>query len=387
MRKICVVTGTRAEYGLLYWLMKGIQDDPDLELQVVATGTHLVPRFGETVREIEADGFVLAGRVDMLLASDSAEGVGKSLGLGTIGFAETFARLRPDAVVLLGDRFETLAAAQAALVARIPTVHLHGGELTRGAFDDAIRHAVTKMASLHFVAHRAYRDRVIQLGEVPETVHEVGPACIDALTREPLLCGENLDKALGFPLVAPVGVVTYHPETLCPLSPDEQIGVLLGALEGVPWGTWVFTGSNADTGGTCVREQTLAFCARHGERCRFVESLGRRLYPALVAASDVVLGNSSSGILEAPLLGTPTVNVGDRQKGRLRSPTVLDVPFDVGRIREALSCCLDPVMKEQARRQREEACLRSPAAEMVRILRTWKPSGTKGFYDLPCGRD
>ncbi|EFQ24231.1 UDP-N-acetyl-D-glucosamine 2-epimerase, UDP-hydrolysing [Aminomonas paucivorans DSM 12260] len=387
MRKICVVTGTRAEYGLLYWLMREIQAAGDLELQVVATGTHLVPRFGETVREIEADGFAIAGRVDMLLASDSAEGVGKSLGLGTIGFAETFARLRPDVVVLLGDRFETLAAAQAALVARIPVAHLHGGELTQGAFDDAIRHAVTKMASLHFVSYPVYRDRVIQLGEVPETVHEVGPACIDSLTREPLLGREDLEKKLGFPLVAPVGVVTYHPETLCSLSPDEQVRVLLGALEGFPWGTWVFTGSNADTGGTCIREQILAFCARHGEPCRFVESLGRRLYPALVAASDVVLGNSSSGIVEAPLLGTPTVNVGDRQKGRLRPPTVLDVPFDAGRIREALSFCLESAMKGQARRQREEACRRNPAAEMVRILRTWKPGGTKGFYDLPRGRD
>jgi UDP-hydrolysing UDP-N-acetyl-D-glucosamine 2-epimerase len=323
-RKVCVVTGTRAEYGLLYWLLREIEADPALELQLVVTGMHLSPEFGMTIRQIEADEFPIADRVEMLLSSDTPVGIAKAIGLGVIGFADVFARLRPDVLVVLGDRFEILAAAQAALVARIPIAHLHGGETTEGAFDEAIRHSVTKMAYLHFVASEPYRRRVIQLGEDPTRVFNVGTPGLDHVRRTPRLGRAEVEDFLGFALDAPLFVVTYHPATLSDDSAMEPLNELFRALLRFPDARFVFTKSNADTGGRAINRAVDHFVESYPNRARAFAALGLPRYHSLLAVADIVVGNSSSGLTEAPALGVPTVNVGDRQKGRLRAASVID---------------------------------------------------------------
>lgn len=323
-RRICIVTGSRADFGLLSPVMKAVAEDDRLELQVVATGSHLAPVHGETVREIEAAGFTVAARVEMLLSSDSGTGVAKSIGLGTIGLADAYDRLRPHIVVLLGDRFETLAAAQAAMALRIPIAHIHGGEATYGLIDEAIRHAVTKMAHLHFVAAEPYRRRVIQLGEEPGRVYDFGAPGLDAVRATAIASRSDLEQALGFALGQPALLVTYHPVTLVPSGTDQAFRALVGALDRFPDSTVLFTRSNADTRGSDLNRLIDDYAASQPGRVRVATSLGSRLYLAAVSHCDVVVGNSSSGLYEAPLLGTPTVNIGDRQAGRLKPASVID---------------------------------------------------------------
>ena len=325
-RKICIVTGTRAEYGLLYWLMKEIGNDPDLQLQVIATGMHLAPEFGLTYRHIETDGFAIDAKVEMLLSSDTPVGIIKSIGVGVIGFADALERLAPDMLVVLGDRFEILAAAQAAMVARIPIAHLHGGETTEGAFDEGIRHSITKMAQWHFVAAEPYRKRVIQLGEVPERVFNVGAPGLDHLDHLEWLDRAQLEADLGTTLRKPLFVVTYHPVTLKDESPLAAMEELLGALGEFPDATVIFTHPNADTGGRALAHRIEAWVAEHADRTKAFVSLGQQRYLSLMRESDVVIGNSSSGLIEAPALARATVNLGDRQAGRLKAASVIDAP-------------------------------------------------------------
>lgn len=323
-RRICIVTGSRAEYGLLRPVIDGLLADPALELQLVVTGMHLSAEFGSTWREIEADGIPIAARVEMLLGSDTAVGVTKSTGLGMIGFADAFARLGPDIVVLLGDRFEILAAATAALLAAIPVAHLHGGETTEGAFDEAIRHAVTKMAQLHFVAARPYRDRVIQLGEAPERVFEVGGLGVDAIGRIARMSRDELEADLGVDLARRSLLITFHPVTLDAGSAEDQLRALLAALDDCEAGTTlIFTMPNADTGGRALRALVEDFVADRPDAHAFA-SLGQRRYLSLLGEVDAVIGNSSSGLAEAPSFGIGTVNIGDRQTGRLKASSVID---------------------------------------------------------------
>lgn len=341
MRKICVVTGTRAEYGLLYWLLREIEADDALELQLAVTGMHLSPEFGMTVEAIEADGFEVTERVEMLLSSDTPVGIAKAIGLGTIGFSDAFARLRPDVVVVLGDRFEVLAAAQAALVMKIPIAHIHGGETTEGAFDEAIRHSITKMAHLHFVAAAPYRRRVIQLGEAPDRVFDVGAPGLDHIRRTDLLDRGAFESAIGFELGVPTFLITYHPVTLSHRSVEEGFGELLHALDHFPSARILFTKTNADTGGRVINELMDGYETEHPQRVRTYTSLGQQRYLSALGLADVVIGNSSSGIIEAPSFGVPTVNIGPRQKGRLRACSVIDCATDekaiVAAIRRALS--------------------------------------------------
>ena len=323
-RRICIVTGSRAEYGLLRPVIDGVLADPALELQLVATGMHLSSEFGSTWREIEGDGIPIAARVEMLLGSDTAVGVTKSTGLGMIGFADAFARLDPNIVVLLGDRFEILAAATAALLAAIPVAHLHGGEITEGAFDEAIRHAVTKMAQLHFVAARPYRDRVIQLGEAPERVFEVGGLGVDAIGRIARMSRDELEADLGVDLAQRSLLITFHPVTLDAGSAEDQLRALLAALDDCEAGTTlIFTMPNADTGGRALRAIVEAYAAERPNVHAFA-SLGQRRYLSLLGEVDGVVGNSSSGLLEAPSFGIGTVNIGDRQAGRLKASSIID---------------------------------------------------------------
>jgi UDP-N-acetylglucosamine 2-epimerase (non-hydrolysing)/GDP/UDP-N,N'-diacetylbacillosamine 2-epimerase (hydrolysing) len=339
-RKICVVTGSRAEYGLLYWLLKEVDSDPDLQLQIVATGMHLSPEFGFTYREIAADGFTIDAKVEMLLSSDTPVGVTKSMGVGLIGFADALDRLQPDILVVLGDRFEILAAAQAAVMARIPIAHIHGGETTEGVFDEGIRHATTKMAQWHFVAAEPYRKRVIQLGEASDRVFNFGAPGLDHLQYLEWMDRLSLEKSLAIKLNATVFLVTYHPATLGQKEPVMAMDELLAALTEFPDATVILTYPNADTGGRALIERIDQWVATNKHRTKAFVSLGQQRYLSLLREADVIIGNSSSGLTEAPALKTATVNVGDRQKGRLKASSVIDALEEKSSIVSAINKAL-----------------------------------------------
>jgi GDP/UDP-N,N'-diacetylbacillosamine 2-epimerase (hydrolysing) len=341
-RKICVVTGARAEFGLLRWLMQEIQHEPELELQVLATGMHLSPEFGLTYREIEQAGFVINAKVEMLLSADTASAVTKSMGLGLISYADAFDRLAPDLIVVLGDRFEIFAATAAALIAGIPVAHLHGGETTEGAFDEAIRHSITKMSHLHFVAAEEYRRRVIQLGEQPERVFLVGGLGIDAIKRIKLLDREALEESLGFKFGPRNLLITFHPVTLDgQISSGQQMSELLAALGDLDDTHLLFTMPNADTGGRELASMLNQFAATR-QNVRVYTSLGQLRYLSCMKYVDAVVGNSSSGLAEAPSMGIATINIGDRQKGRLSASSVINCEPTQQSISEALSTVFDP---------------------------------------------
>lgn len=336
MKKICVMTGTRAEYGLLKPLMKKIQDDSELELQIVATGMHLSPEFGLTYREIEQDGFEIAERNEMLLSSDTPNGITKSVGLGMIGFADIFTRVMPDMVVILGDRYEMLAAAAAALIHRIPIAHIHGGELTLGAMDDAIRHSITKMSTLHFASTEEYRKRIIQLGESPERVFCVGALGVENIKLQKLMGREELARSIGFSLDRPYVVITFHPVTLEKHTAEKQFGNLLTALEGFKEYHIIFTKANADTDGRIINQMIDRFVEEHKEVSVAYTSLGMVKYLSTIQYCEMVIGNSSSGIMEAPSFHIPTVNIGSRQEGRVRGESIIDCGWTTGEIMRAV---------------------------------------------------
>jgi len=322
-RKICVITGTRAEYGLLRWVMQGIKDDPELTLQIIATGMHLSPEFGLTYQAIEQDGFRIDRKVEMLTSSDTSVGIAKSMGLGLIGFADALNELRPDLIVVLGDRFEIFAAVATALVARIPVAHLHGGEMTKGAFDEALRHSITKMSHLHFVAAEEYRQRVIQLGEQPERIFLVGGLGIDNIKRLKLLDRAGLEASLGFKLGQKNLLITFHPVTLEEATAADQMTELLAALAELQDTQLIFTMPNADTDGRGLIKMVEQFVAQH-TNARAYTSLGQLRYLSCIAHVDGVVGNSSSGLLEVPSFKKGTINIGDRQRGRLQAASVIN---------------------------------------------------------------
>lgn len=323
-RRIAVITGTRAEYGLLRELLLLIKQNDQSLLQLVVTGMHLSHEFGLTYRHIESDGFKIDAKVEMLLSSDTAVGIAKSVGLGVIGFADTFDRLQPDIIVVLGDRFEMLAAATAAMLLKIPISHIHGGELSTGALDDSIRHSITKMSHLHFTAAKAYRERVIQLGERPENVFNVGAPGVERLKRLPLLSQQDLENTLGFRLKKPLFLVTFHPETAIKENVECQCDSLFSAIERFKDATVIVTKSNADEAGRRINQYIDAYAKNHKKRIHVFDSLGNLNYLSVMKLASVIIGNSSSGIIEAPSLKIPTVNIGRRQEGRLRADSVID---------------------------------------------------------------
>lgn len=323
MRTVCVVSGTRADFGLLQWVMHGICREPSLKLQTIATGMHLSPEFGLTYREIEASGFNLDRKLEILTSSDSAPGITKAIGLGVIAFADAFSELKPDIVLVLGDRFEIFAAATAAMIAGIPIAHLHGGEITEGAFDDAIRHAITKMAHLHFVAAESYRKRVIQMGEAPERVFLSGGLGVDTIRKTTLLNRDDFEKSIDFKLGKKNLLVTFHPVTLEPGAAPAQMAELLKALDSLQDTHLILTMPNADTGGRELIGMVERFVATRSHAKAFT-SLGQLRYLSCMAHVDGVVGNSSSGLAEAPSFKKGTINIGDRQRGRLKAPSVID---------------------------------------------------------------
>lgn len=345
-RKICVVTGGRADYGLLIELLRDIENNSALTLQLVVSGMHLSAQFGMTIDAIEADGFEIAARVDMLQPGDDALAVSSSVAAGLNGFAEAFDVLCPDIVVVLGDRFEIFAAATAAMIARIPVAHIHGGEVTEGAIDDAIRHAISKMAHLHFVSAAAYRDRVIQLGEDPTRVFLVGAPGLDNLRDMTFLSRAELEADLGMALNAPLLLMTYHPATLQDDYAEQGMQALTQALELFPEATVVFTGVNADPGHARISEIIATFAETHPTHVGSFASLGQRRYLSLMKLADVVVGNSSSGIIEAPALATPTVNIGNRQAGRLRAASIIDCTETVDSIGQGISQAMSDKFKD-----------------------------------------
>jgi len=340
-RRIAVVTGSRADYGLLRGILSRLKRADDVDLCVIACGMHLMPKFGETWRAIEADGFPIAARVDLRLDDDRAETVARGTGIGLSGFADALPKLAPDLLVVLGDRFEIFAAAAAATLLNIPIAHIHGGEITAGAFDDAIRHAITKMACVHFVAAEPYRQRVIQMGENPQFVFNVGAPGLDLAAETPVLDRSTLLRQLGIDGPERFLLITLHPVTARPGEDAANVAALLGALSQIADRSFVFTGVNADPGYRMIDDAIRAFVAARPGRALLFASLGGERYWSALRLADAVVGNSSSGIAEAPAVGTPTINIGDRQKGRLRAASVIDCPADQAAILAALRSILD----------------------------------------------
>lgn len=385
MKKVCVVTGTRAEYGLLKPFIEKINNDSELKLQLVVTGMHLSPEFGLTYKEIERDGFEIAERNEMLLSSDTSNGITKSIGLGMIGFADIFTRITPDIVVILGDRYEALAAATAAMIHRIPIAHIHGGELTLGAVDDVIRHSITKMSTLHFASTEEYRKRIIQLGESPERVFSVGALGVENVKKQQLLSKEELAKSMGFSLDQPYFVVTFHPVTLEDNTAENQFEDLLAALDCFKEYSVIFTKANADTDGRIINQKIDKYVNQNKDRTIAVTSLGMARYLSALKYCEMVIGNSSSGIIEAPSFKIPTVNIGDRQLGRTRAVSVIDCGNSTEDIVAAINTA--KALKERNRLddvinpyEGEETSQR-----MVSIIRKHVLSGVqvkKVFYDI-----
>lgn len=387
-RKICVITGTRAEYGLLRWVMQGIKDDPELALQIIVTGMHLSPEFGLTYQVIEQDGFQIDRKVEMLTSSDTSVGIAKSMGLGLIGFADALNELQPDLIVVLGDRFEIFSAVAAALVARIPVAHLHGGEATEGAFDEALRHSITKMSHLHFVAAEEYRQRVIQLGEQPDHVFLVGGLGIDNIKRLQLLDRAALEASLDFKLGTKNLLITFHPVTLETLTAADQLEELLAALATLNDTQLIFTLPNADTDGRALIKRVEQFVAQH-TNARAYTSLGQLRYLSCIAQVDGVVGNSSSGLAEVPSFKKGTINIGDRQRGRLQATSVINCEPSHDSIAAALDQLYSTEFQASLRHVINPYGEGGASAKVVNILKHNAIAGIvkKFFYDISINID
>lgn len=325
MRSICIVTATRAEYGLMRPLMHALRRNSALfKLQILVTGAHLSPEFGYTYKQIEEDGFVIDEKVEMLLSADSGTSIVKSMGLGMIGFSDVLQRLNPDGIVILGDRYEMLSLATSASVLKIPILHLHGGEITEGAYDNAFRHAISKLSHVHFTSTEEHRHRVIQMGENPSCVFNVGAIGIDNIKKLPLIPKDRLSEELGVQWKNKIYQITYHPETLSNIPSQELFTQLLDAVDEIEDATLIFTKSNADTDGRIINKMIDDYVLNNENKAKAFTSLGALRFLSLLAISDGIIGNSSSGIIEAPSLKIPTINIGDRQKGRMQSTSVIN---------------------------------------------------------------
>ena len=387
-RKICVVTGSRAEYGILRNLMAAIKADPELQLQVIATNQHLSKLQGETYKEIERDGLTIDYKVYMAddEAPDNANSTAKSISRGVSGFAEAFDALHPDLLLILGDRYEMLGVASTALVYKIPIAHLHGGEITEGAFDDAIRHAISKMSHLHFTSTEAYRNRVIQLGEQPERVFNVGALGVENVVKNDFMPKEEIESSLNFQLTDKCFLCTYHPVTLSNMSSEVQVLNLLEALDNYKDYHIIFTYSNSDTNSQIIIKRIQEYVDKNADRCMFIPSLGQRRYFSALKHMTAVLGNSSSGIIEVPSFGIPTLDIGDRQKGRIAADSVIHCGYSVEEIKEGLEKVMEYGQQLKANSQQLDNPYHKDgtSAAILNTIKTYPLENLvqKSFYDL-----
>ena len=383
MRKICVITGTRAEFGLLRPLIELINKDAELQLQLIATGMHLSPEFGYTLDEITAAGFVVDKKVECLLSSDTSVGVSKTIALAISGFADALEALQSDLVVVLGDRTEILGAVIVAGMANIPIAHLHGGETTEGAYDEAIRHSITKFSHLHFTSTEVYRKRVIQLGEQPDTVFNVGAIGLDSIKKLKLLNREAFEKSIDFKLKKKNVLITYHPVTLEKEAPIQTFENILQALDELPDTGLIFTHANSDKNGRIINKMITDYVNNNKNKAVAFKSLGQLCYLSALQFIDFVIGNSSSGILEVPAFHIPTINIGDRQKGRINCKSVINSTNTLEDIRKSITFALNKQFREKIQQQ-ESPYGNGTAAE--KILKVIKEHSTislkKSFYNI-----
>lgn len=383
-KKICVVTGTRAEYGLMYWLLKLLEEDKDVTLQLIVTGMHLSPEFGLTYREIEKAGFHIDKKIEMLLSSDTEVGISKSMGLAQISFSEAFEELKPNVVVLLGDRFEIFSAASAAMIVKIPIGHIHGGETTEGAVDESIRHAITKMSHLHFTATEIYRNRVVQMGEDPKKVFNVGTPGLDNIYHSKLLDRQEFEESIAFTLNKINLLITFHPVTLENKTSRHQFEELLAAISEMESTHFIFTKPNADANGRIIIQLIDDFVARNPERsCSFI-SLGHLRYLSALKHVDVILGNSSSGLTEAPSFKVATVDIGDRQKGRIKAESVISCKPQRESIADSIKKALSADFQNKLSKVRNPYGEGGASAKIVEILKNYDYSEIlkKQFFDI-----
>ena len=383
--RVAIITGTRAEFGIFHPLLAALEADARFDVGLIVTGTHLEERFGMTVRNIEAEGHRVLARVPLPLDADSDLGIARATGAAVAGIAEALAAEKPDLVVVLGDRYETLAAATAALLLRIPLAHLHGGEITEGAIDDSIRHAITKMATLHFTASEQYRRRVIQLGEKPDRVFAVGALGVDNALHTQIVPTDTLAADLGFRFEFPTALVTFHPVTLGETPGIQQLEELLGAFDALPHMRVLVTMPNADAGNREIAERIESWVAANSGRAKAFASLGRVRYLSALVACDVVVGNSSSGIIEAPSFGKPTVDVGDRERGRARAASIAHCEPERTAIVAAIEHALTPEARASALEVSNPYGDGHAAERIVAVLSELTPSDLttrKHFYDV-----
>ncbi|MBS1492827.1 MAG: UDP-N-acetylglucosamine 2-epimerase (hydrolyzing) [Bacteroidetes bacterium] len=379
--KICIATGTRAEYGLLNPLMTLIKKDKNLELQIIATAMHLSPEFGMTVNEIEKDGFKVTEKIEMLLSADTDTAIVKAMGLAMISASDVFNRLKPDLLVILGDRYEMMALATSAYLMNIPIAHIAGGETTEGAFDEGIRHSITKMSSLHFAATEIYKKRIIQLGENPKSVYNVGALGLDNIKNLKLISKKDLEKDLNLTFDSKTALVTFHPVTLDKESPKKQFEKVLSALEKFPQMKLIFTMPNSDTGGREIIEMVNKFVAKRNNAYAFT-NLGQKRYLSTLKNVDLVIGNSSSGIVEVPFMGIPTINIGDRQKGRIMSESIISVKCGTADIVSGIKKAIS--IKRNSSANKSPYGNGTAAKQMLTIIKKNinNISSKKKFYDI-----
>ena len=383
MRKICVITGTRAEFGLLRPLIELIANDKELQLQLIATGMHLSPEFGYTLNEIIDAGFVVDKKVECLLSSDSSVGVSKTIALAVSGFADALAELTPDLVVVLGDRTEILGAVIATAMANIPIAHLYGGETTEGAYDEAIRHSITKFSHLHFTSTEAYRKRVIQLGEYPDTVFNVGAIGIDAIKKLPLLDRAAFEQSIGFKLKKRNVLITYHPVTLEKEAPIETFENVLTALDELTDTTLIFTHANSDKNGRIINKMITEYVSSHKDKAVEFKSLGQLRYLSALQFVDFVIGNSSSGMTEVPAFYIPTINIGDRQKGRINCESVINSNNSLEDIKKSITFALDKTFRGKIQQQELLYGNGTTAEKILQIIKEHNHiSIKKSFYNI-----
>lgn len=383
MRKICVITGTRAEFGLLRPLIELIANDNELQLQLIATGMHLSPEFGYTLNEITEAGFMVDKKVECLLSSDSSVGVSKTIALAVSGFADALDDLAPDLVVVLGDRTEILGAVIATAMANIPIAHLYGGETTEGAYDEAIRHSITKFSHLHFTSTEGYRKRVIQLGEYPDTVFNVGAIGIDAIKKLPLLDRATFEQAIDFKLKKRNVLITYHPVTLEKEAPIETFENILTALDELTDTTLIFTHANSDKNGRIINKMITEYVSSHKDKAVEFKSLGQLRYLSALQFVDFVIGNSSSGMTEVPAFYIPTINIGDRQKGRINCESVINSNNSLEDIKKSITFALDKTFREKIQQQELLYGNGTAAEKILQIIKEHNHiSIKKSFYNI-----